>query len=882
MNKTLLYIWFLIAGCPLFGQSLIKGKISGINGELLAGASIVLKNSDQKILSYAISDDAGAYSLEIKQKGAYVLEVSYLGYEKENVEISISGETGTIRKSFSLREGEAMLKEIVLEAEQPVKRRGDTLVYDAKALSNGHEAVVEDLLRNIPGITILENGKIKYGDNEVEKVMVDGDDLFNKGYSLLTKNMPIQPLDKIEVLRNYSKNRLLKGVEDSNSVALNLTVDEKFKNIWFGNLTAGYGNDDRHKATGNLMNFGKKFKNFLNFSLNNAGYDYVGDIAGMQYNSSDTETIGSISRAAQSMQLQNKVSNIDESRSRFNNAKTISLSSILPLSTKTKIRISGFLGFDDLRTYQDLFIVRDFQDVYFENRETNNSALSSKKSYISALLTSDISSNNMLQSLTTYNNGKIDFNNDFSFNGLNTDEYLQTKNTYFDQQITYTHKWKDKNVVLLKSRFLTDRLPQQYNINDYLLGDLFDYQNINAIGNNVRSFKEYGGIEADFKLKQKKGDLISFIVGFENNSDRLASRFSLFTDSERIVPDNFQSDASYTIGDLYAKSGYIWKIRKFSVATNFSAHQLFNSFKNQTDTSRKQTPFFLNAAVNAKWELSPDNAIYGSYMYSIANSNILEVNDAYLLVSSRGFSKGLGHFNQLESSVLSLSYNNRHYLNRYNFSIGTSYARQNDVLSYRSQIEQNSSLSEAFVMRGGDRIGLNLNSHLVVRFLKGSIGFQANAYRTMYYNEVNGSGLRKNILINQFYSLSWRSSFKSDFNFNLGTEWNFSKVKSDYSFTNATKVSYLELLYSLTDRLAIKVKSDHYNFGGVDRYNNYLFTDTEVSYTFKKDKYAVFLDGRNLFNTKSFTTYNISDIGYSENSFRLLPRYVMLSFRFRF
>ncbi|MEL1244714.1 carboxypeptidase regulatory-like domain-containing protein [Flavobacterium sp. DGU11] len=881
MGKLLL-AFFLLYTAFAQGQSQISGRIASKSGETLPGVSLLLKDANGKIVSFAISANNGGYSIEVKTPGTYTLEANSLGYEKQVAELAIGPDIKTITKDFTLSEGNTQLKEVVIEAEAPVRLKGDTLVYDAKALSTGTESVVEDLLRNIPGITILDDGTIKYGDRQVEKVMVDGDDLFNKGYSILTKNMPTQPLDKIEVLRNYSKNKLLKGVENSDAVALNLTIGEEFRNIWFGNLTAGYGNENRYRASGNLMNFAKNYKNFFSFGLNNAGYDIVGNISGMQYNSSDLETIGMGSRAAQLMSLGGKVSRIDEKRTRFNNAKMGTFSTIFPLGSKTKLRLNGFLGHDNLRTFQNSLAVSDFEGTYFENRETNNSVNTLGKGYVSAYLSSDLSDTQMLQSLTTFNNGKTDFSNSLVFNGISTVEHLGTKNTYFDQQLTYTQKWSSRNAVLLKTRFLTDRLPQNYGINDYLMGDLFSYSNINAVANDINSSRQYAGLQADFKLKQKNDDLIAFTVGFENNNDGLATRFSLFTDGGVINPEGFQAKASQNVGDLYAQSGYTWKKGKFTLGGNLNAHQLFNRFENAEGNATTQNLFFINPILSAGWELTPDNTLQATYMYNVVNSDILQVNDTYLLTSSRGFSRGLGYFNQLERSSANISYSTKHYLNRYSFSGGLTYSQQNDVISYRSSLNQNNSLSDAFVMRGGNRAGGNISLHYVIRSLRGSAALSATADRTIYYNVVNESGLRKNILYSQVVNFSWMSSFKSPFNFKAGTEWNFSKVKSDFTFNNTSKFSFLDLMYALGDRLDIKAKAEHYYFGGLDRNNNYFFADLEAVYSFQKDKYSVGLDGRNLFNTDVFTTYSISDVGYSTNSYRLLPRYVLLSFRYRF
>lgn len=91
--------------------------------------------------------------------------------------------------------------------------------------------------------------------------------MFGKGYKILTKNMPVNPIDKIELLQKYSNNKHLKGIENSNKVALNLTLKEDFKRRWFGNVQAGHniGALGRYEARSNLINFGNKSKYLLLF-----------------------------------------------------------------------------------------------------------------------------------------------------------------------------------------------------------------------------------------------------------------------------------------------------------------------------------------------------------------------------------------------------------------------------------------------------------------------------------------------------------------------------------------------------------------------------------------------------------------------------------------
>ena len=41
--------------------------------------------------------------------------------------------------------------------------------------------------------------------------------------------MPVNPIDKVELIQKYSNNKHLKGIENSEKVALNLTLKDDYK-----------------------------------------------------------------------------------------------------------------------------------------------------------------------------------------------------------------------------------------------------------------------------------------------------------------------------------------------------------------------------------------------------------------------------------------------------------------------------------------------------------------------------------------------------------------------------------------------------------------------------------------------------------------------------
>lgn len=886
MPKTLFTLLFILfTTVSLHAQTVCKGTVVSGAKEPIPNVSVLIKDAADNILQFGFTNSKGSFTINTESEGSFVVEVNKMGFEKQQQPLSITKSSKEYNLTFTLQESTEVLEDLVIEIDNPIQLRGDTLVYDAKAFSTGREVVVEDLLKNIPGITVEKDGKIKFEDTEIEKVMVEGDDFFNRGYSLLTKNMPNKPLDKVQVLRNYSHNKLLKGVEESNRVALNLTVGEEYKDLWFGDISAGYGlaTENRYDVSGNLMNFSKKYKNFLTFGLNNVGMDKVGSLESMFYNNYEVESVGQGNQLNEIMGLSGaRAGQLKDHRTRINNAEHISLSTIVPVTEKLKIKTVGFLGFDENYAFNNSYSVTSVGTTYFENTQQNNFKSHLKKGYINLLATYDVSKTQMLQLSFVWNQGSTDNFNDLTFNGINTLERLETQNTFFDQKVAYTHKWKEKNAVVLKGRFFSNKIPQLYNINDYLMGDLFSFD-ADAMNNDITNKKTYVGLEADFKLRQKNSDLIEFQVGYELNEEAMNTVFQLFDDNIAFRPEGFQTDSSFTLGDLYAKSGYTWKWNTFKVSGRAEVHQLLNSFTT-LKSSKKQNPFYVNPSMNFNWDVTPTHIFSGSYMVNFRNTSFMNVNDTYLLKSSRSFSKGLGEFRLTDSQMANLGYSIRHYLNRYRFSFILNYSKQSNVLSSRSLIDQNSSLSETVFIKGGDTFRAGVTSNFYFRKLKSNVKLEGNYSMSTSFNEINNSGLRKNNFYTQQYNFEWRSNFKTAFNFHLGTEWSLSKVKSpdfENSYTNG--FSFLDLFFKIDEKLDVKGVTEYYYFGNLaEKQRDHIFLDLEATYKFSGDKWTLGLRGNNLFNKQNFTTYNVSDIGYSTNSYRLMPRYILLTAKYRF
>ncbi len=482
-------IAFLVFKNVCFSQTTIYGSVTDSKDNLYS-VSVILKDSLSKsIITYTYSDDNGNYRLETKKVGKYNLVFSSLGYEAKTIPLFLKKEQKELKIDIVLVEKATNLDEVIIQAELPMSVKKDTISYKTKYYVKGTEQTVEELLKTIPGVNINTDGTIKIGNQEIEKLMVDGDDLFERGYKILSKNMPAYPIEEVEVLKNYSNNRLLKGVEESNKVALNLKLNEKSKRIWFGNIETSIGNDNFYQVKGNFANFGKKNKYYFLTNLNSIGYNSTGDIENLirPFRINEPASIGDNQNVNSLLNLSPNQLNFKQSRTNFNNAELVSLNAVFNPTQKLKIKTLGFFNWDENDFFRNSVQNFNINGIKFTN--TDDFVLRKKKfiGFGKIDLTYDISITKMLEVTTKYNNQDTENTSNLNFNSQQTVESLNDRNTLFDQKISYTNKFKENKVFLFTGRYINEKIPQNYTINQFFYQDLFP-SNSNA--NNVSQLSE--------------------------------------------------------------------------------------------------------------------------------------------------------------------------------------------------------------------------------------------------------------------------------------------------------------------------------------------------------------------------------------------------------
>ncbi len=245
-------------GSAMLPAATIRGRIlEAATQEPLIQASLrVLAQKDSTLIKGAVTNDKGDYTIEGLKAGKYIVEASYVGFATQTRDITLRDANMRL-EPFELSESAIMLKEATVTGiRTPVKVMEDTVEFSAESYKTQPNAVVEDLLKRLPGVEVGSDGKITANGKTVSKILVDGKEFFSDDPTVASKNLPVNIVEKLQVVDRKSDLARLTGVDDGEEeTVINLTVKKDMKNGWFGNAEFGYGTDDRYKGTFTVNRF---------------------------------------------------------------------------------------------------------------------------------------------------------------------------------------------------------------------------------------------------------------------------------------------------------------------------------------------------------------------------------------------------------------------------------------------------------------------------------------------------------------------------------------------------------------------------------------------------------------------------------------------------
>ncbi|RQO31124.1 hypothetical protein DBR32_10495 [Taibaiella sp. KBW10] len=256
------------------GQYHLKGQVADSVQTPLAGVSVsLLDPKDSTLVSFGITNAQGMYSLTAVKDGDYLLQLALMGYYTEYKPVKVNEQLNTDLGSQILMSNEQgnVLDEVIVSGEKiPIRLRGDTLEYNAGSFKMKPDAVVEDLLRKMPGMEVDKDGNVKSMGKRVNKILVDGKEFFGDDPKVATKNLPADAVEMVQAFEKKSDASLFSGIDDGErEQTLNLVLKDGKKAGYFGEVKAGAGIPSQYDASLKAFKFRPKSQLATMGMLNN-------------------------------------------------------------------------------------------------------------------------------------------------------------------------------------------------------------------------------------------------------------------------------------------------------------------------------------------------------------------------------------------------------------------------------------------------------------------------------------------------------------------------------------------------------------------------------------------------------------------------------------
>ncbi len=251
----------------------VSGRVVEDTKEPAIQATVqLLSLPDSVQASGTATTSQGYFTLPKVSAGKYVLKVSYIGFKSQYLPMHLYATTTAKNVgTLTLETDAVMLVEAVVTAEAPqVQVVEDTLVYNSSAYRTPEGAMLEELVKKLPGAEIDDEGNVKINGKDLSKIMVDGKEFFGGDVKTGLKNLPVDMIEKLKTYDKKSDLARITGIDDGEEeTVLDLTVKKGMNQGWFGNADLAGGTEDRYMGRFMLNRFVDKTQVSVVGSANN-------------------------------------------------------------------------------------------------------------------------------------------------------------------------------------------------------------------------------------------------------------------------------------------------------------------------------------------------------------------------------------------------------------------------------------------------------------------------------------------------------------------------------------------------------------------------------------------------------------------------------------
>jgi len=905
----LLYIpFFLLIFFFSFQAEAQTAKLTGVVkdsiGNPLEMASIIAKVKESgAIATYAITNNAGRYQLDLPLNTTYIIETGYLGYNPEIFDVTIGDNRTDVQRDIVLKTLADELDGVEIVYEMPVVIRGDTMVYNTDAFVTGNEKKLGDIIKALPGIELNEDGEIEVDGKVVQKVMVEGKDFFDGDSKLATKNIPADAVSKVEVLRNYNEVGQLSGVTNTqDQVAINIRLKEGKTNFWFGEINAGAGYGEKFRYIGNpklfyyspdysiniITNFNNTgdvpftFRDYFNFT---GGFRNFNQSGGTRFNINDSGLGFAVTQ-----------------NNRANDIEAEFIAGNFSYKASEKLDISGFAVLSDNRTN---FVTNSIREFISTGETEISSSVSDQRNQLAMLKLSSVYKPNLRFQIDYDVLGKLskqtEFSNQFSnFGNINNTILEAKENNPFsiNQNVNTYYTLNDKNIFAGQIQHLWQDEDPFYNaVLDFLpFSGIFnedDNQSVFDINQDKRVKTNKLDAKVDYYYILNNKSNLNFTLGTTQSRQRFNSSIFQILDTgsslnlEETPEINgtvfpLGNDVTYNFSDAFLGLKYKFITGKFTITPGVTLHN-YDLSTEQLGTTTTQNEWKLLPDFFAIAQLKRSESIRFNYAMTAEYTDVNNYAEGFVFNNYNRLFRGNRNLENALSNNFNLTYFSFNMFNYTNVSGSINYNRRVDGIKNNIQIVAINQVSSPI------NIGSNFPDETLTAF--GSFGKRIKKMQYTISGNLNWSNF--NNIINaavttsesftQNYRTSARSNFKEFPNFELGynvliNEYDNGGVASTFY----THRPFANIEFNFLKDFTFKADWSYYDYSNKEKTvkNNYSFLSADLYYQKKDSKWEYRIQATNLLDVQTINQDSFNETFNTTSEYAVMPRILMLTVKY--
>ncbi len=853
---------------PLIAQSSVSGTVQDVDASPVPYCNAFLRQNGL-IKNLTTTNDNGYFRFENLDSGRYEFVVSAIGYKKHTQVLHL--DRMEVKVEVVLLPDTVVLDQVIVHGDAPIRIKGDTVVYDAGYFKSGDEVALADLLRKLPGLSVGEDGKIKFQGKNVSRIKIEDDDLFESNYQLLTKNLPASWVEQVEVLQHYSNNPLLKDIEESDEVALNLTLKDNRKNKLLGDLRGGTDLSNRYEGRVNLASIQQRTKWYVLSSANSLGEDPAGSIEELISPSATGATLAGDGVSSDFLVPMTKPNIPEFRRDRYynNQAAFGSVQGIHKFSKKLSLKLVAY-GYRDAVDFAQASR-SDYFTPYDTVRFNEVAATNHKESLWH--FAGDVNWRPR-DKITLQYKAKVEGMSSSAglrsnFNQQSIVDDMDASASRQDHALLVTRRPSEKSAFVVHGRYISDNRPQEYRVEGNVLGPFFSPLPSSDTLLQASSFDtRFVGGDVQWYHRLKKARL-GIRARVTSASQELGNQL---TSTATLSVNNLEYRKQEVSGEVY----YAWRTGNWVFTPSVQAQRLDVALN---DRQGGNTSFLL-PRLSMKWEGSKSSL---TVIYNLSG----QVSDPYQLTRNAI----LRRYNTVALQDPSFrSFSQRTLLATYQwggwgrgFSLLTSLFHQDSPAAYLPDLDVEPNYTVATTDRVADRsmtsYSMEADKYFTPLYTNLKVKWIGN--RSSFVTSVE-SVSTSTISTGHMVDVSLRTALPGPLNVHGGHIWQVATSSSDLlSATNYTSMLFLDgYLKALKQRLTVTLHWERYEINSFEGRPVFHFMDLSANWRIKEG-FEVYAKGRNLLSETVYAQRSISSQNTIEFVNPLINKYILIGLQFQ-